>query len=591
MRFRILCLLLPLAVLPLSACLEVDVGFILGIYGPWNYTQLASVGIDARYDNAWEWCWPQGPERVLERFRRNSLEAAANNVTYVAGLYYLVWDIADHATFDYVRAVSKLGVEEEHTPSPVDRTYWTKLVEEPAIAVANLSLHYPIWGLVWDFELYAGYAWNPGDYSFDQPAIQAFGREMGESIPNLTPGEGHGWLQDRGLLGEFQVWQERQVYDMAKETETRVHAVNPNLSLGILGFYDSWRHWIILEAFSTNRSPVTLWTEDTYRGYDEERIDYLRQAFDERGLRGKVLPGLYTVALSPWDMIDNMERAIRHNGALWIYQYNGDQYKLADERTYSRAYNAFQRYVLFNASRANPLPNVYLYPGVEARPYEGPEGVTLLLSPRSGVSIQGDLELLTDSDRFHYVGKNITITAMEPRNLTRSEMPCLLHGLSKEDLIRTEAWSLLREIDTLMGLYGRLGLERLPGIEDELGRAAADFADSRYDLVKERLSFTVAITYAAVLNATWPSIEEATKSPRDSPIPILALSKIRAAERMYSRGDWANGNAYLVGGLEAWAMAVPETACDALIAAQAIGILGLFGRWLGPRASQGLRRS
>jgi hypothetical protein len=554
----LLCLFLYLA--PASFSLESDVGFARAIYGPWNYTQDAMVGLDADYDNTW---WTQGPERVLDKFRRNSMEAAASNITYVAGLYYL----GDHARFDYVRAVNDAGLEQTETPSPVDRTYWMRMMEEPALAVANLSLHYPIWGLVWDFELYlADDGWGTEDYSFDHAALQEFAVEKGHIIPNLTPRQRHPWLRDNGLLGEYLAWQEEEVYEMARETEAKVHAINPELSLGILGFSDCWRYWITLQAFCAPGAPVTLWTEDTYGGYDEDRIDYLRESLDGYGLEGKVLPGLYTVALSPWKMVEDMERAIRHNGAFWIYQHDGDQYRLADEWTYSRAYDAFNRYIFFNASRARALPTIELYPGVEARPYDGPDGVTLLLLPRPGISAEGAPELLTESSQLHYIGKNVTLKVVKSRNLSLGEMPCMIYGLTREDIHRTHAWSLVREIDTLLGLYNRLELGRLPAIEGALAEAKEDFLESRYDLVIEGLNSTVATGYGAVLDAVWPLIEEAKRSPRESPIPIAALSKISGAERMYSQGDYADGNAYLLSGLGAWAAAVPEGGCLALAA-------------------------
>jgi len=130
-----------------GAVSDVDLGFHRVLYGPWNFTYEAKVGIDADYDHTW---WTLGPERALDKFRRNSLDAATHNITYLAGLYYL----GDEVDFGYVRAVHKTGEIQLHTPSPVDRVYWDRIVEEPALAVANLSLHYPIRGLSWDFELY-----------------------------------------------------------------------------------------------------------------------------------------------------------------------------------------------------------------------------------------------------------------------------------------------------------------------------------------------------------------------------------------------------------------------------------------------------
>ena len=557
---------------------ETDLGFGRAIYGPWNYSQDARVGLDADYDNTW---WTFGSERTLERFRRNSLDAAANNITYVAGLYYL----GDVAPFDYVRAVNRFGEEQTHTPSTVDRTYWLKLVEEPAVAVANLSLQYPIWGLVWDFELYlASDGWETDYYSFDAQALEAFANATGEFIPSLPPEQRYVWLQGHGLLNTFMEWQERTVYEMAKSTEEKAHAINPNLSLGILGFSDSWRYWTTLEAFSTAQAPVTVWTEDTYGGYSEKRIDHLRDLLSRHGLNGKVVPGLYTVALNPWRMIQDMERAIRHNGVFWIYQHDGDQYCLADEWTYSRAYEIFDRYIFFNGSTAHPLPSFGLHPGVEARPYRGPHGVSLLLRAKLGVVFPDDVILLTDSQGLDYIGENLTVKSLGNPNLSFSDLPCIIYGLDESDLLATEVWSMVREVSSLLDSYNELGFERMEALESALQLSLSDFDAGRYGEIKSRLGPIVDGTYEEILQAIWPTVEEAMKSPRTSPIPLSSIGRISSAKRMYEMGQAVEGNSYLIAGLKEWALAVGEA--DLLILLMASMMVTLLVNRSGSRSRQ-----
>ena len=235
-----------------------DILFCRALYGPWNYTQSSKVGLDADYDNSW---WTGDVESVLGKFRPNSLEAAANNMTYICGLYY---DGIYPEFDDYVRAVNRYGVMETLTPTHVDETYWMRIIEEPAIAIANLSLYYLIWGIAWDFEMYIAEKFESTYYSFDEATMQAFTNTSGNVIPDLQASQRYSWLEDNGLLEDFMKWQEEAVFRLAKKTEEKVHAINPSLSLGILGFADSWRYWAILRAFSTLQAPVTAWTEGTY---------------------------------------------------------------------------------------------------------------------------------------------------------------------------------------------------------------------------------------------------------------------------------------------------------------------------------------
>jgi hypothetical protein len=539
-------------ILTLSASLaSEEIGFARAIYGPWNYSQDARVGLDADYDNKW---WTTGPERVLESFRSNSLTAAASNVTYVAGLYYL----GDEADFEYVRAVNEAGQEQSHVPSTVDRAYWLKIIEEPALAVANLSLHYPIWGLVWDFELYlAEDGWETDSYSYDAPALRDYARARGVQIPELSADQRYGWLRSSGLLGDFMDWQEEVAYEMARETKEKVHGINPNLSLGILGFSDSWRYWATLKGFSGDL-PITLWTEDTYGGYEEERVEYLRNRTRMMGLNCRVLPGLYTVALSPWRMIEDMERATRHNGAFWIYQHDGDQYHLADEWTYSRAYEIFNRFIFFNRSRAEPLPSFYLHPGVVARPYVGPDGISVLLEPEPGLDPGDEVVLITDADHLDYVSTNLSLRELSSNELSARNLPCIVHGLHHGDLPAIEAWSLLRELSSLLDAYDGLGLSEMGDLDSMLEHALSDFEAGRYGEVQGTLAPVSDRGYHQILDVVYPLVQEAMRNPRESDIPLESMREVSYASDLYQDGRIAKGNTHLIRGLSYWSQAVSE---------------------------------
>jgi len=60
-----------------------------GAEGPWNFSEMASLGLDAFYCPA-DWTWEKAYPGWIERqLGSESILAAANNVTYIAGLYYL----------------------------------------------------------------------------------------------------------------------------------------------------------------------------------------------------------------------------------------------------------------------------------------------------------------------------------------------------------------------------------------------------------------------------------------------------------------------------------------------------------------------
>ena len=96
-------------------------------------------------------------------------------LSHRTGLFYWGGD-----WLDYVHAVDYNGEEVPRVPSPVDETYWLGVIVEPALAIANLSLSRPIWGIVWDFELYLyDSSLNAKDYSYDEPALRVFANASG----------------------------------------------------------------------------------------------------------------------------------------------------------------------------------------------------------------------------------------------------------------------------------------------------------------------------------------------------------------------------------------------------------------------------
>ncbi len=521
------------------------------IYGPWNYSQDAKAGLDADYDNSW---WTTGPDKVLSKFARNSQAAHEHNITYVAGLYYLGY--TPH--FDYVRAVNQYGQTETWTPSKIDPTYWRKLIEEPAVAIANLSLYYPIWGVTWDFEHYLANNFHYSDYSFDQEAMEMFSNETGISIPNLSAGERYPYLRAHGLLQHFEDWQREKVYQMARDTERKAHAINPNLSLGILGFGDSWFLWTILAGSNSSTAPVTAWTEDTYGGYDEGRISFYKDQFRQRHLYGKILPGLYTVALNPWKMITNMERATRHNGVFWIYQHDGNQYRLADEKTYSLAYQLFNKYFFFNSSSAHPLPSFTIYPKIYARPYKGPSGVTLLLQSHHFSTSVSSIEVLTDSPSLTYVGENLTAKTIAGGAIRTSNLPCFLYGLSIHDLERTEVWSMIQELEDIVSTYSALGFPPMTDEQQALQTAKNKFASGSLQEAKNILENATDRAFEKSLSEISPLLDRAAASPRESPIPVSVLGKLFTARRIILEGEVENGRLYLLAGMKEWAESIPE---------------------------------
>jgi len=534
-----------------------DFVFTRAMYGPWNSSELASFGFDAFY-RYFDWTWElYSPGITEERMGKESLEAAKDNVTYVAGQYYQqpMWSMID---FNYSHAVSKSGVVETRTPSPVDDNWWRYMVEEPAIFIANLSVHYPIWGIVWDIELYGHDAFLRTDYSYDEAAMIEFSNATNSTIPRLQTTKRYSWLKNNGLLERYHRWQEEKAYSLAKRTEEAVHAINPSLSLGLLGFEDSWFHWTILRAWNSSTAPVTAWCEKTYGGYKiggNEGVDHFQRIWKQYGLNGKFLPGFRAGVTS-------MEAAIRHNGALWIYQYNGHPWQsYGDElkQRYVRMYRAIDSFFYFNTSVARPLPIFDLMPGVEARPYLGPNDTcSVLLKPHGG-SAPTNFTILTDVPRIKYmwykdapvVYDDCVMTTLEGPNpvLSPDAFPCVISGLRVGDLLPTEVWALLSELQNLRHLYISAGIGLPSGIDEVLLKARGYFESGRYEEARTELLSFRNQTYAFGMDKIRPMVETGFSDPRNSEIPLSILRLFSMAENAFERGDVREGEVLFTEGL------------------------------------------
>jgi hypothetical protein len=612
-------LLLPLLLLPLQAALAAVpaasgvVPFRHAIYSnrPWNESYASRLGFDAIYENC---NWMRRPEGCLASLKENSIRAQANNLTYIAGLYYLHW--SREPDFNYTLAVTKEGQEIGIVPSPVDETYWKKVVEEPAVAIANLSVEYPIWGIAWDFELYScdqcGFGptpllWRSGfycedsqegcSYTYDTDALNRYANSTGNYIPDpraIRAEDRYKWLESNGLLQDFQSWQEEEVYRLAKATEKKVHSINPNLSLGILWFYDIWQHRAILRAFVSPLAPVSAWSERTYDGYKghRERFNEYLEMFHENGINGQVFPGFWAGKLSPWKMLTGLYRSHAHRGVYWV----GQRGTGGHDQRFIPAYHTFND-LIPNQIHATGDPTFDIFIGAEATPCTDPDGMTVLLEAGSFCNaIFSHIQLITNQSTnqssLTYVGKDLVQRELESLNLTKEELPCFIRGLEPGDLDATRIWGKITELRELSRYYQKLGqelgIEEIPGAGEVLDLSALEFNSGRYQEADIRLTLAITQAYSHVLDQLYPLVETGLKSPRESTIPLEALTTINTAKTLFSKGSERQARNQLLLGLRAWSLKVDELPRATIISIAFFTILSIIvheteQRWRSPR--------
>ncbi len=255
--------------------------------------------------------------RTIEEAKVASIMAQEKGLAFVAGLYYCAGGIVS-ADFNYSRMV-QLGKQEPRVPSLSDDRYWEEVVTKPALALANLSLYYPIYAVLWDIELYGRtFVPRPG-YSWDQYSLERFGKEKGIEIPKLNDSERYSWIYNQGIHGEFCTWQKEQVFLFASETERLVHEINPDLALGTICLFDEWYDWAIRRGFNNERVPTLLWDEDTYDDYKAQHVEDVMEKIDSLGLNCMYFPGFWLWEVTPEDLVQVMRRALTNCKCFWIY--------------------------------------------------------------------------------------------------------------------------------------------------------------------------------------------------------------------------------------------------------------------------------
>ena len=413
--------------------------------------------------------------QTLEKAKEISIMAEEKGLAFAAGLYYNLPNAILPEGFNYSRMV-QFGKQEPDVPSPSDDRYWEEVVTKPALALANLSLYYPIYAIFWDIEIYGRkFVPRPG-YSWDQYSLERFGDEKGIDIPKLNDSERYSWIFNQGLHGEFCRWQEEQVFLFANETERLVHEINPDLALGTLCLYDDWFDWAIRTGFDNERVPTLLWDEDTYDDYKASHVKDIMNKIDSLGLNCMYTPGFWVWEVTPEDLVQVMRKALTNCKSFWIFPPYG-AVPGRDPAEYNFVFDFFADH-FFDSNGELVLENgPTVYPGVASQVY-----------PNKVYQTQNSFELLLFSSTLPRRARVSPITIhVDPsrdmvywKNFSLAEgyasvtngsfqievesLPLILYGVNRSELELLEEGARVEEILLLWNLSSCVGLEIDPAV-------------------------------------------------------------------------------------------------------------------------------
>jgi len=413
--------------------------------------------------------------QTLDKVKEFSLLAQDQGLAFAAGLYYNLPNAILPEGFNYSRMV-QLGKKEPNVPSISDDRYWEEVVTKPALALANLSLYYPIHAIFWDIEIYGRtFVPRPG-YSWDQYSLERFGDEKGMDIPKLNDSERYSWIYNQGIHGDFCNWQKEQVFLFADETERLVHEINPDLALGTLCLYDEWYDWAIRKGFDNERVPTLLWDEDTYDDYKESHVKYIMNKIESLGLNCMYTPGFWVWEVTPEDLLQVMRKALKNCKSFWIFPPNG-AVPGRDPAEYNFVFDFFADHFFDSNGELALEGGPIVYPGVGSqiypnRDYEDRDSVELLLfsstlSSRARVS---PITLHVDPSRniVHWINFSLAEGYATVTNgslqISLESLPLILYGLNRSELGLLEEGARVERVFSLWNASSGIGLETDPAV-------------------------------------------------------------------------------------------------------------------------------
>jgi len=189
------------------------------------------------------------------------------------------------------------GTEHQLTlPCPLAEQYWE---EEMLSRLEVVARHPKLIGVVFDMEMYSGGRTSyPGACLCDTCVKKYVQKHSDQELLFTVAKERKQYLQDKLAYNDYKEWFAGEVSVLTAKMRERLHAINPNLIIGIMPQME----WLggIEKGLGTKKMPVVIFEERTYKG----AVGIADYAMAQAKL--KDLPVIFAVGLWP-----NEEYAIK----------------------------------------------------------------------------------------------------------------------------------------------------------------------------------------------------------------------------------------------------------------------------------------
>ena len=215
--------------------------------------------------------------------------------------------------------VAQDGAVLSNTPCPLDETYWERMVAQRFLRLAQTP---SLAGMLFDTEMYGSDMRTYHDPCFCDACWQAFFETINAPALDCPPEHRFECLQERQLAARYEQAQEERLQAILTRIEQRVHAVKPDLLLGIVAYQKNWFYRGLLRGLGTPQRPALVFSETSYvLGFTPH---VTRERADIRALSGgepaaRHIPGLWLGRFFPSELPSQCAALARESDGYWLF--------------------------------------------------------------------------------------------------------------------------------------------------------------------------------------------------------------------------------------------------------------------------------
>lgn len=191
-----------------------------------------------------------------------------------------VWQPGGQWTTPRYRSVVFADGTEGLFPCPLDETFWQEHLINIAVNISVISLKNSVSiidGIFLDMEMYGTEALSSEKRYYTQETCfcdDCFARFILDrtelkSLPPVRKDRRKSWLDQYDYLPDYNTYLQQRVEAKAEELRLRVHAINPQMLLGVYPRLsdENWALTAVMRGFGKNSYPAISFTTDTYGYY------------------------------------------------------------------------------------------------------------------------------------------------------------------------------------------------------------------------------------------------------------------------------------------------------------------------------------